>query len=67
MEPSTKKLILALACVPFLVLYAGLALAIWDWLPENRLVDLVFFILAGTAWAFPLKPVMGWANSPKSH
>lgn len=65
MEPRTKKLILALGVIPFLTLYAGLALFIWDKLPENQLVDLVFFIAAGTAWAFPLKPVMGWANAPK--
>lgn len=64
MEPRTKKLILVLCTVPFLILYAGLVLAIWDFLPDNRLINLVFFVVAGTIWAFPLKPVMGWANKP---
>ncbi|MEM9840929.1 MAG: DUF2842 domain-containing protein [Pseudomonadota bacterium] len=65
MEPRTKKLILALSVIPFLLLYVGICLWVWDMLPENGFIDFVFFIAAGIAWAFPLKPVMGWANKPK--
>lgn len=65
MDPRQKKLIFALAFFPFLVLYMGLVLFIWDQLPDNRLIELVFFIAAGTVWAFPLKPVMMWMNRPR--
>jgi hypothetical protein len=66
MHPRQKKLIFALGFVPFLVLYMGAALFVWDNLPENKLIELVFFILAGTLWAFPLKPLMLWMNRPVS-
>ncbi|MCQ8185897.1 DUF2842 domain-containing protein [Parvularcula maris] len=64
MEPRHKKLIFALGFVPFIILYMGLALWIWDQLPDHRAVDFIFFVAAGVAWAFPLKPFMKWMNSP---
>lgn len=65
MDPRHKKLIVALLTMPFLLLYAGLCLWIWDMLPESRWTDFIFFLVAGVAWAFPLKPVMMWMNRPK--
>lgn len=65
MQPRQKKLIVALATVPFLILYAGAAVVIWDQLPESRIIDFLFFVTAGVAWAFPLKPVMLWMNRPQ--
>lgn len=65
MEPRHKKLIFALGVMPFLLVYCGLVLWIWDSLPDNRVLELIFFILAGTVWAFPLKPLMQWMTRPK--
>lgn len=65
MEPRQKKLIIALGVMPFLLVYAGLCLWLWDMLPENKIVDLIFFVAAGVVWAFPLKPLMLWVNKPK--
>ena len=62
MAPRQKKLIVALLTSPFLLLYAGLCLWIYDLLPQNRILELVYFIFVGTVWAFPLKPVMLWMN-----
>ncbi|ADM10600.1 hypothetical protein PB2503_12814 [Parvularcula bermudensis HTCC2503] len=64
MTPSTKKLILILSFPVFLVLYIGIVLAIADRLPDHWAIDLVYYILVGTVWAFPLKPVLLWANRP---
>jgi hypothetical protein len=64
MNTRDKKLLFALGFVPFLILYMGAALFLWDQLPDSRLLELVFFIVAGTLWAFPLKPVMQWMNKP---
>lgn len=33
-----------------------------DW---PRLVQLVFYVVAGIGWAFPLKPLMTWMNTPQ--
>lgn len=64
LQPRQKKLIIVLAFMPFLVAYICLALAISDHVPGHPLVQLLFYITAGMAWAVPLKPVMGWMNSP---
>jgi hypothetical protein len=64
MPPRTKKLLIVLAFPVFLLLYAGAVLAIADHVPNHWFVQLVFYITAGTVWAFPLKPVMLWANRP---
>ena len=62
MTASTKKLIGLMAFLPALLLYMGAVLWVYDRLPENRLVAFLFFIVAGTVWAFPLKPVFAWMN-----
>ncbi|MEE9330366.1 MAG: DUF2842 domain-containing protein [Parvularculaceae bacterium] len=62
MTPSTKKLIGLFLFPIFMLLYIGLILAIADRLPNHWAIHLVFYIVAGTAWAFPLRPVMYWMN-----
>lgn len=77
LQPRTKKLILVLSAFPFLVAYMGAALALYDGLshllygedfrnlrPYQRVVEVIYFVLAGTLWAFPLKPLMKWVNRP---
>ncbi len=64
MDPRQKKLILVLGFLPALIIYMGLVLAISDRIPDHWLVQLLFYIVAGTIWAFPMKPVMAWVNSP---
>ncbi len=68
MNPRLKKLIAIAVFLPALLIYFGLVVTIADFLPENLLVYLVYYIIAGTAWAFPLKPLMMWMNAPaKNH
>lgn len=57
-----KKLILVLGFMPALLIYVGGVLALADHVPAHWLVQLVFYIVAGTAWAFPLKPLFAWVN-----
>lgn len=64
MHPRQKKLIIVLAAPVFLLVYVILALALWDHLPDHWLAQLVFCVIVGTIWAFPLKPVFIWANRP---
>lgn len=64
MAPRHKKLILVIGFLPFLLLYTGLILWIWDQIPDQWLLQFIFFFAAGTLWAFPMKPLMAWANRP---
>lgn len=64
LSPSVKKLIGVMAFAPVMLLYVGLVLWIGDRVPDHWAAHLVFYVLAGTVWAFPLKPVFGWMNKP---
>lgn len=64
MHPRQKKLILMLGFGPALLAYALLMVWVSQFVPRHWLAQLVYYVLAGTVWAFPLKPVLGWANSP---
>lgn len=65
MHPRQKKLIIVLAAPVFLFAYVLFALALSDHVPGHWLTQLIFYILVGTLWAFPLKPVFIWANRPQ--
>ena len=62
MHPRQKKLIAVLAFGPAMLLYIGAVLLVADRLPEHWAVYLAFYLVAGTLWAFPLKPVFAWIN-----
>ncbi|MEM9809657.1 MAG: DUF2842 domain-containing protein [Pseudomonadota bacterium] len=62
MKSRQKKLIAVLAIMPALTLYMGLVLFVADWIPDHWALDLLFYMVAGTIWAFPLKPVFAWIN-----
>lgn len=64
MDPRQKKLILVLAAPIFLLAYIVAVLALSDHLPEHWFVQLIFYIIVGTVWAFPLKLIFIWANKP---
>lgn len=64
LPPRQKKLILVLAFPVIVLLYMGLVLALSDRLPDHWFLQLIFYIVAGTVWAFPLKPVFQWVNRP---
>lgn len=58
-----KPLAMFLVCV-FLVAYIGVAATIGSNIVDSpRWVQLVFYVVAGIAWALPLKPLMDWMNS----
>ncbi|MBI1394219.1 MAG: DUF2842 domain-containing protein [Alphaproteobacteria bacterium] len=64
MEPRVKKLIGLGLMLPYLVIYIVLAVMAADWLPDHWAIDLAYFAVAGTAWAFPLKRLMNWMAAP---
>ena len=62
MGPRTRKAIGSAAILLFLLFYVGLAGWIGDKLPNQWLIKLVFYAVAGTAWGAPLIPLLTWMN-----
>ncbi len=62
MSPRVRKVVGALAIVAFMVAYIWAATLIAERLPADRTVQLIFFIVAGTAWGLPLFPLVAWAQ-----
>ena len=64
LHPRTKKLIGLILFLPALLIYAGIVVTIADYIPDHWAVHLVYYIIMGTIWAFPLKPALAWMNKP---
>lgn len=62
MSPRLRKLIGSLGIVAFMAAYIWLATLIAARLPDNQLVRLVFFAVAGIGWGFPLFPLISWVQ-----
>jgi len=62
-SPRLKKLIAVAVLVPALIVYLFAAAALSEVLPSFWLVKLIYFIIAGVAWAFPIKYLILWANA----
>jgi apolipoprotein N-acyltransferase len=55
-----RKLIGAIGIMVFLAAYVWLFTSLYDYLPDNRAIQLVYFAVAGLAWGLPLLPLMSW-------
>lgn len=63
METRQRKLLGSLGLMLFITLYALLAAAIGSALSGAPiLVQTLYFLIAGLAWALPLKPLFRWMN-----
>jgi len=62
MGTRTRKAIGSAAILLFLLFYVGLAGWIGDKLPNQWLIKLLFYAVAGTAWGAPLIPLLSWMN-----
>jgi len=58
--PHLRKLFGSLAVLLFLAAYIAVAVTLADHLPDNRLVELAFFAVAGVLWGVPLLPLFTW-------
>ncbi len=62
MNTRIRKAIGGLGILVFLTAYIFAVVNLGDRLPDNRLVKLVYFVLAGTLWGMPLIPLITWMN-----
>lgn len=55
-----RKLIGGIGIMVFLAAYVWAFTSLYDYLPNNRAVHLIYFAVAGLAWGLPLLPLMSW-------
>jgi apolipoprotein N-acyltransferase len=55
-----RKLIGGIGIMVFLAAYVWLFTSLYDYLPNNRAVHLIYFAVVGLAWGLPLMPLMSW-------
>ena len=63
MSPRLRKLIGSFGIVAFLTAYVVLAVTLADRLPDNTVVQLLFFAIAGVAWGVPVLPLFTWMET----
>lgn len=63
MSPRIRKFVGMLVLLPGLGAYLLGAMVLADRVPEFWLVKLAYFIVAGVAWALPVRGLMKWMNS----
>lgn len=62
MSARWRKLIGTGAILAFMGAYIWAAAIIGDLIPKHWLAQLAYYVVAGTAWALPLIPLMKWMN-----
>lgn len=64
-QPSWKKpvgmMLIILLIVVWAVIVASLSTVVGRW---HILLQAVFYLVAGVAWIFPLKPLLRWMETP---
>jgi hypothetical protein len=63
MPQRLRKLVGSLGVLLFFAVYVWAAVSIADRLPDNRLVEVLYFVAAGTLWGVPLLPLITWTQS----
>lgn len=58
-----RKFITMLILTTYIVLYTAAAATVGGMLVERpKWIQLIYFVIAGVIWVFPLKPLMDWAK-----
>jgi len=63
MSPRYKKLVGFMAFLPALALYFFAAAALGERVPDFQALKVVYYFIAGIAWAFPTKYLLTWMNA----
>jgi len=62
MPARWRKLFGTGAILAFMAAYIWAAAIVGDYLPRHWAIQLAYFVVAGTAWAAPLIPLVIWMN-----
>jgi Trk-type K+ transport system membrane component len=55
-----RKFIGGIGILVFLAAWIWVFTSLYDFLPDNRAVQLIYFVVAGLGWGLPLMPLMSW-------
>ncbi|WAC49005.1 DUF2842 domain-containing protein [Asticcacaulis sp. SL142] len=58
-----RRLIACAGVVVFLCVYVALVSNIAAHLPENKLIELLYYGLAGILWGIPVIPIISWSEN----
>ena len=62
---SSRKMIGLIGLLVLLIIYCAICVYIAvQFLPENKLVELIFYPLAGVIWIFPAAKIIKWMQAP---
>jgi len=66
LNQSLRKLIGTIALILFLIVYVFLAMSIGvsRLIPENHLIEAIYYLVAGIVWIFPIRYLIGWMQKP---
>lgn len=62
MTPRLRRLVAAVATLAFLAFWVWGAISLSTRLPDNFVLELLFYAVAGTCWGLPLFPLLKWAE-----
>ena len=62
MSPRLKKIIALIVLLPCLVVYFFAAAALGERVPDVQILKVPYYLVAGIAWAFPVRYLIIWAN-----
>ena len=62
MSARVRKLIGLFVILGFMFAYIVAAITLADHVPAHRAVQLIYFVVVGSAWFVPLIPLMKWMN-----
>ena len=62
MTARVRKFIGLFAMLGFLAAYVALVSTLSDHVPKAWAAQLVFYVVAGTAWGLPIFPLISWMN-----
>ena len=60
MTARVRKLVGLVGILAFLLFYIGLIANLARYVPQHRIWQAVFFILAGVLWGVPILPLISW-------
>lgn len=62
MPPRARRFVASVGVLAFLIFWVWGAVSLSTRLPDNFLVELLFYAVAGMGWGVPLFPLLKWAE-----
>ena len=66
MKIRTRKFFGAIALLLLVVVWSllGMTVAQTPWLANSRLLQTIFYVVAGIGWVIPAMPIVSWMSRP---